>query len=118
MKSRIADNRVTIAMAYLNEEHLETLIEQLEKVIDRGANHPCIREFVSIQVCTSTKRQARQAAIECIQNLVFCNLFNARPHAKRLHRVVMTGLFDETLEVRTAASTTLSGLYHCGYFQT
>ncbi|CAF0955897.1 unnamed protein product [Rotaria sordida] len=88
-----------VAMAYLNGQYLETLIEQLE------------------QVCTSAKWHARQAAIESVQSMIFCNLFNARPYTKRLHELVLKCLFDERLEVRTVASMTLSGLYQCGYIQ-
>ncbi|CAF1001244.1 unnamed protein product [Rotaria sordida] len=60
-----------VAMAYLNGQYLETLIEQLE------------------QVCTSAKWHARQAAIESVQSMIFCNLFNARPYTKRLHELVL-----------------------------
>lgn len=49
--------------------------------------------------------------------MVFCNLFNARPYADRLHDLVLKSLGDEQFEVRTAASTTLSGFYQCGYIQ-
>ncbi|CAF3950424.1 unnamed protein product [Rotaria sp. Silwood1] len=47
--------------------------------------------------------------------MVFGNLFNTRPYAKRLHELVLKCLFDEQSEVRLAASTTLSGFYQCGY---
>lgn len=73
---------------------------------------------ISIQVSKNSKWHERHVVVEFIQSLVFCNLFNARPYAKRLHQLVTTCLFDEGLEVRTAASVTLSGLYQCGYFQT
>jgi len=100
LKSSLSNSRMQIAMAYLNEQHLETLVEQLE------------------QVSKSSKWHARQIVIEFIQSMVFCNLFNARPYANRLHQLVTTCLSDERLEVRTAASITLSGLYQCGYMQT
>ncbi|CAF4674160.1 unnamed protein product, partial [Rotaria sp. Silwood2] len=50
--------------------------------------------------------------------MIFSNLFNARPYAKRLHELVLKCLFDERLEVRTVASITLSNFYQCGYIQT
>ncbi len=49
--------------------------------------------------------------------MIFCNLFNARPYATQLHELVLKCLFDEQLEVRAAASTTLSDFYRCGYIQ-
>ncbi len=68
-------------------------------------------------MCTSTKWHARRAAVEFIQNMIFCNLFNARSYANRLHKLVLKCLFDEQFEVRTVASMTLSGFYQCGYVQ-
>jgi proteasome activator subunit 4 len=70
-----------------------------------------------VQVCASSKWHARRAAIEFAQNMIFCNLFNARPYAERLHELVLKCLVDEQFEVRIAASTTLSGFYQCGYIQ-
>ncbi|CAF3866966.1 unnamed protein product [Rotaria sordida] len=96
-KKRLEIARTSIGMAYLNAHLLEILIQQLE------------------YVCTTVKWHARLATIEFVQNLVFCNLFNARCHAKRLHELVCKCLFDEQLEVRLIASTTLSGFYQCGY---
>ena len=61
------------------------------------------------------KWHARRAAIEFVQNMIFCNLFNARPYAQRLHELVLKRLFDEQFEVRTVASVSLSGFYQCGY---
>ncbi len=55
--------------------------------------------------------------MEFIQNMIFCNLFNARPYAQRLRQLVFKCLFDEQFEVRTVASVTLSGFYQCGYIQ-
>ncbi|CAF0841748.1 unnamed protein product [Rotaria sordida] len=98
-KRNLATSRMHVAMAYLHGNYLEILIEQLE------------------EVCASPKWHARQAAIEFVQSMIFCNLFNARPYALRLHDLVLKCLFDERLEVRTVASTTLSGLYQCGYIQ-
>jgi hypothetical protein len=49
--------------------------------------------------------------------MIFNNLFNARPYAKRLHELVLKCLFDEQFEVRNAALMTLSGFYQCGYIQ-
>ncbi|CAF1347428.1 unnamed protein product [Rotaria sordida] len=49
--------------------------------------------------------------------MIFCNLFNARPYANRIHDLVFKSLFDEQFEVRIIASTTLSGLYQCDYIQ-
>ncbi|CAF4636892.1 unnamed protein product [Rotaria sp. Silwood1] len=91
-KKRLAFYRMHIGMAYLNPHLLETLIQQLE------------------HVCTAAKWHARRAAIEFIQNMIFCNLFNVRCHAKRLHELVLKSLFDEQLEVRLIASKTLSGI--------
>ncbi len=55
--------------------------------------------------------------MEFVQNMIFCNLFNARPYTQRLHELVIKCLFDEQYEVRIAASMTLSGFYQCGYLQ-
>ena len=49
--------------------------------------------------------------------MIFCNLFNVRPHAQQLRKLVIQRLFDEQYEVRMAASMTLSGFYQCGYSQ-
>ncbi len=69
------------------------------------------------KVCSSPKWHARRAAIEFVQNMIFCNLFNSRPYAQRLRQLVFKCLFDEQFEVRTVASVTLSGFYQCGYIQ-
>ncbi|CAF3747890.1 unnamed protein product [Rotaria sp. Silwood1] len=92
-------SRMHVAMTYLHTPFLESLIEQLE------------------QVCTSSKWHARRVAMEFVQYMVFCNLFNARPYKKQLHELVFKCLFDEQLEVRSVASITLSGFYQCGYIQ-
>ncbi len=55
--------------------------------------------------------------MEFVQNMVFCNLFNARSFTKQLRELVFKCLFDEQFEVRTVASITLSGFYQCGYIQ-
>jgi hypothetical protein len=55
--------------------------------------------------------------MEFIQNMIFCNLFNARPYAQRLRELITQGLLDEQHEVRITASKTLSGCYQCGYIQ-
>jgi hypothetical protein len=73
------------------------------------------RIYSYIQICTSPKWHARRAAMGFIQNMIFCNLFNARFHTQRLRKLVIEGLFDEQYEVRITASKTLSGLYQCGY---
>ncbi|CAF1351864.1 unnamed protein product [Rotaria sordida] len=78
-------------MAYLHVHFLEALIQQLE------------------HVCASPIWHARQVAIEFVQTMIFCNLFNARPYANRIHDLVFKSLFDEQFEVRMIASTTLSG---------
>ena len=86
-------------MTYLNTHFLESLIEQLQ------------------QVCASSKWHARRVAMEFVQNMVFCNLFNARCYAAQLRSLVLKCLFDEQLEVRTVASVTLSGFYQCGFIE-
>ena len=73
--------------------------------------------YSPIQVFTSLKWHARRSAIEFVQNMIFCNLFNARPYAPRLRELVLKCLFDEQFEVRIIASMTLSGLYQCGYIE-
>jgi hypothetical protein len=55
--------------------------------------------------------------MEFVQNMIFCNLFNARSYRKQLRELVFKCLFDEQFEVRTVASVTLSGFYQCGYIQ-
>ena len=86
-----------IGISYLNSDLLQLLIEELS------------------HVCTSIKWHARRTAIEFAQNMIFCNLFNARPYAQQLRTLVLKCLIDEQYEVRLAASTTLSGFYQCGY---
>lgn len=98
-KNDLTFSRLSVGISYLNEPFLEALIQQM------------------IQVCSSSKWHARRAAIEFAQIMIFSNLFNARPYAERLHKLVLQCLLDEQLEVRTAASMTLSGLYQCGYIQ-
>ncbi|CAF1489784.1 unnamed protein product, partial [Adineta steineri] len=99
IRKNLTITRMCVAMSYLHISFIEPLIEQLE------------------QVCSSTKWHARRAAIEFVQNMIFCNLFNARPYAKQLRQLVFKCLFDEQFEVRTVASVTLSGFYQCGYIQ-
>ena len=60
-----------VAMTYLHTSFIEQMIEQLE------------------QVCSSPKWHARKAAIEFVQNMVFCNLFNAKPYAQRFRQLVL-----------------------------
>ncbi|UJR17105.1 hypothetical protein I4U23_004001 [Adineta vaga] len=96
-KNHLMSIRAFIGMAYLHTDLIEVLIEQIE------------------HVCTKSKWQARLAALEFIQYFVFCNLFNIRSYVQRLHKLVFTCLFDERLEVRLIASTTLAGFYQCGY---
>jgi hypothetical protein len=66
-------------------------------------------------VCTSPKWHARRAAIEFAQNMIFYNLFNARPYVTQIRELTLKCLFDEQYEVRIATLMTLSGLYQCGY---
>ncbi|CAF3971108.1 unnamed protein product [Rotaria sp. Silwood2] len=95
----LTTSRMLVAMTYLNTPFLESLIEQLE------------------QICTSSKWHARRAAVEFVQYMVFCNLFNARPYKKQIRELILKCLFDEQFEVRAVTSVTLSGLYRCGYIQ-
>lgn len=97
LKKDLIASRLLVGMCYLNANCLESLIEQL------------------IQICTNPKWHARRAAVEFVQNMIFSNLFNIRPYVKRFHELVRKCLFDEQFDVRIAASTTLSGLYQCGY---
>lgn len=97
IRKNLTISRTCVAITYLHFSFIEPLIEQLE------------------QVCASPKWHARRAAIEFVQNMIFCNLFNTRPFAQRLRQLVFRCLFDEQFEVRTVASITLSGLYQCGY---
>ena len=68
-------------------------------------------------MCTSPKWHARRAAIEFVQNMIFFNLFNARPHARQIRELAFKCLFDEQYEVRVATLMNLSGLYQCGYIK-
>jgi hypothetical protein len=104
-------------MSYLSTHFLEALIQQLTQVCVQKIDHTKYLFLAYTQVCTSSKWHARRAAIEFVQNMIFCNLFNARPHAKRLHELVLKCLCDEQFEVRQVASMTLSGFYQCGYIQ-
>ncbi|CAF0768198.1 unnamed protein product [Adineta steineri] len=98
-QNNLTMSRLCLAMSYMNAHYLEALIQKLAGV------------------CESPKWHARRAAIEFTQNMIFCNLFNARPYAKQVHEFVLKCLFDEQFEVRTAALKTLSGLYQCGYLK-
>ncbi|CAF5113998.1 unnamed protein product, partial [Rotaria sp. Silwood1] len=98
-KHNLTISRNHLGMAYLHVHFLEALIQQLE------------------QVFTSPKWNARRAAIQFVQSMIFWNLFNARPYAQRLHALVLKCLFDERLEIRIVASITLSGFYQCDYIQ-
>ena len=55
--------------------------------------------------------------MEFLPNLIFANLFNARPYTQQLHQLIIQRLSDQQYELRIAASTTLSGCYQCGYIQ-
>jgi len=104
-------------MCYLNAHFLEALIQQLTQVCRQNRSYRLFLSFSHVQVCRSPKWHARRAAIEFAQNMIFNNLFNARPFAKRLNELVLKCLFDEQFEVRNAALITLSGFYQCGYIQ-
>ena len=93
-KKVLKRSRLKVGLSYLNAECIDALVEQLSKVV-RG----------------SSKWHARRAAIEFVQYMVFCNLFNVRSHAQQLRKLVIGGLFDKQYEVRVAASETLSGFY-------
>jgi hypothetical protein len=111
-------NRLFVGVSYLNAHLLEALIQQLAQVCwSTDRSYILAFSFSDMQICASAKWHARLAAIEFTQNMIFCNLFNARPYAKQLHELVFKCLFDEQFEVRTATLTTLSGLYQCGYFK-
>jgi hypothetical protein len=90
---------MNIGMNYIHTNFFEAIIEQME------------------EVSISSKWHARQAAIDFVQNMVFSNLFTIRPYTKELHTFVLKCLFDEQLEVRMVASTTLSSFYQCGFIQ-
>ncbi|CAF0997933.1 unnamed protein product [Rotaria sordida] len=99
LRDRLTLNRMATAVTYLHVPFIEAFIEQIE------------------YVCKSSKWHARRAAIEFVQHMIFCNLFNARPFAPRIREIVLKCLFDEQLEVRTIASVTLAGFYQCGFIQ-
>ncbi|CAF1351315.1 unnamed protein product [Rotaria magnacalcarata] len=99
VKTNLAISRLNVGMAYLNVNFVEALIKQLEHVYESSTWH------------------ARQVAIDFVQTMIFSNLFNARSYANRIHDFVLKSLSDEQYEVRIIASTTLSGLYQCGYIQ-
>ncbi|CAF5197855.1 unnamed protein product [Rotaria magnacalcarata] len=103
-------------MAYLNVNFVEALIKQLEHVfIQKIDSNKIICH--DKQVYESSTWHARQVAIDFVQTMIFSNLFNARSYANRIHDFVLKSLSDEQYEVRIIASTTLSGLYQCGYIQ-
>ncbi|CAF3858415.1 unnamed protein product [Rotaria sp. Silwood1] len=99
LRDSLTLSRMSIAVTYLHVPFIEAFIEQIE------------------YVCKSPKWHARRAAIEFVQHMIFCNLFNARPFAPRIREIVLKCLFDEQLEVRTIASVTLAGFYQCGFIQ-
>ncbi|CAF1381101.1 unnamed protein product [Rotaria sp. Silwood1] len=99
LRDSLTLSRMSIAVTYLHVPFIEAFIEQIG------------------YVCKSPKWHARRAAIEFVQHMVFCNLFNARPFSPRIREIVLKCLFDEQLEVRTIASVTLAGFYQCGFIQ-
>ncbi|CAF4206409.1 unnamed protein product [Adineta steineri] len=98
-KTRLTASRQCVGISYLNLSFLNTFVQKLS------------------QICISTKWHASRAAIELVQTMIFCNLFNARPYVKQVHELVLKCLSDEHFEVRIAARSTLSDLYQCGYIQ-
>ncbi|CAF4019942.1 unnamed protein product [Adineta steineri] len=98
-KTRLTASRQCVGISYLNLSFLNTFVQQLS------------------QICVSTKWHASRAAIEFVQTMIFCNLFNARPYVKQVHELILKCLSDEHFEVRIAARSTLSDLYQCGYIQ-
>ncbi|UJR24623.1 hypothetical protein I4U23_005997 [Adineta vaga] len=99
LKKDLKISRSYVGRCYLNRYFFEALVNKLT------------------EISTNIKWHARQVAIEFIQNLIFSNLFIARSYAEQIHQLVVKCLFDEQLDVRIAASRTLSGLYQCGYIQ-
>ncbi|CAF3638419.1 unnamed protein product, partial [Rotaria sp. Silwood1] len=87
-------------------ERLREVIEIYDKKpLINASNQAITLEFESCKalnftetVCINSKWHAHRAAIDFIQNMIFCNLFNARQYAKQLHRLVIKCLFDEQLE--------------------
>ncbi|CAF3998522.1 unnamed protein product, partial [Adineta steineri] len=98
-KALLTASRLCVGISYLDFSFLNTFVQQLS------------------QICISTKWHASRAAIEFVQTMIFCNLFNARPYAKQVHELILKCLSDEHFEVRIAARSTLSDLYQCGYIQ-
>ncbi|CAF1230867.1 unnamed protein product [Adineta steineri] len=98
-KALLTASRLCVGISYLDFSFLNTFVQQLS------------------QICVSTKWHASRAAIEFVQTMIFCNLFNARPYVKQVHELVLNCLSDEHFEVRIAARSTLSDLYQCGYIQ-
>lgn len=107
-------SRLNIGLAYLNTSSIQLLIEHLSKVFSSSKRFDLILCFVE-KICVSRKWHSRRAAVEFIQNLIFCNLFNIRPYAEQFRQMLMKCLYDEQYEVRVSASTTLSGCYQCHF---
>jgi len=89
-----------LAVSYFKCEYIPLMIEQLTKVC-----------------CESPKWHCRRSGIEFIQNFVFSNMFNVRPYAEQIHKIIFKCLFDDQIEVRILSCETLSGLYQCGFIE-
>ncbi|CAF1396201.1 unnamed protein product [Rotaria sordida] len=86
-------SRMHVTMTYLHTPFLESLIEQLEHVNTYSIKRK--KKFIlffirkkTLKVCTTSKWHTRQVAMEFIQYMVFCNLFNAGSYKKQLCELV------------------------------
>lgn len=100
LKNNLKTIRTKISMTYLNTHSMKIIIDQLENFYD-----------------ISMKWQTRRAILDFIQNMIFSNLFIAHLFTKQLHEFVKKCLFDEQIEVRLMASTTLREFYQCGFIR-
>lgn len=84
----------------------------------------CLEERLSDQfvsnlrdIYKSSNWHSRLAVIQMIQYYGIFNTFIVNPNQKEIIRdLVLQGLFDPQLEVRTAASLSLTGLIHSYFF--
>ncbi|XP_033120997.1 proteasome activator complex subunit 4-like [Anneissia japonica] len=71
------------------------------------------------EVANGTSWRGKCSMLQYMQVMIFYNLFaiSQPEYVEQIKNLIVGLLKDERLEVREAAATTLSGLFHCGFFR-
>ncbi|XP_071961962.1 proteasome activator complex subunit 4-like [Antedon mediterranea] len=71
------------------------------------------------QVAIGTSWHGKCSMLQYMQVMIFYNLYaiSQPQYVEQIKNLIVGLLKDERLEVREAAATTLSGLFHCGFFK-